>query len=99
MRLPYLHCIIFDLLLLLFCLVRQDVPPLDWAKRFKILLGTAEGMAYLHEESNLRIIHRDIKLSNILLEHDFTPRIADFGLARLFPGDKTHISTAIAGTR
>ncbi|CDY47147.1 BnaA08g05360D [Brassica napus] len=77
----------------------QDVPPLDWAKRFKILLGTAEGMAYLHEESNLRIIHRDIKLSNILLEHDFTPRIADFGLARLFPGDKTHISTAIAGTR
>ncbi|KAH0875581.1 hypothetical protein HID58_072943 [Brassica napus] len=79
--------------------VRQDVPPLDWAKRFKILLGTAEGMAYLHEESNLRIIHRDIKLSNILLEHDFTPRIADFGLARLFPGDKTHISTAIAGTR
>ena len=55
-------------------------------------------MAYLHEESNLRIIHRDIKLSNILLEHDFTPRIADFGLARLFPEDKTHISTAIAGT-
>lgn len=55
-------------------------------------------MAYLHEESNLRIIHRDIKLSNILLEDDFTPRIADFGLARLFPEDKTHISTAIAGT-
>ncbi|ESQ28160.1 hypothetical protein EUTSA_v10018240mg [Eutrema salsugineum] len=78
--------------------VRQDVQPLNWAKRFKILLGTAEGMAYLHEESNLRIIHRDIKLSNILLEHDFTPRIADFGLARLFPEDKTHISTAIAGT-
>ncbi|KAG2321606.1 hypothetical protein Bca52824_014819 [Brassica carinata] len=79
--------------------VRNGVPPLDWEKRFKILLGTAEGMAYLHEESNLRIIHRDIKLSNILLELDFTPRIADFGLARLFPGDKTHISTAIAGTR
>ncbi|CAG7904282.1 unnamed protein product [Brassica rapa] len=78
--------------------VRQDVQPLSWAKRFKIILGTAEGMAYLHEESNLRIIHRDIKLSNILLEHDFTPRIADFGLARLFPEDKTHISTAIAGT-
>ncbi|CAN8235731.1 unnamed protein product [Cochlearia groenlandica] len=78
--------------------VRKDVQPLNWAKRFKILLGTAEGMAYLHEESNLRIIHRDIKLSNILLEHDFTPRIADFGLARLFPEDKTHISTAIAGT-
>ncbi|KAG7586566.1 Protein kinase-like domain superfamily [Arabidopsis thaliana x Arabidopsis arenosa] len=78
--------------------VRKDVQPLNWAKRFKIILGTAEGMAYLHEESNLRIIHRDIKLSNILLEDDFTPRIADFGLARLFPEDKTHISTAIAGT-
>uniref|UniRef100_A0A1J3GF30 Cysteine-rich receptor-like protein kinase 3 n=1 Tax=Noccaea caerulescens TaxID=107243 RepID=A0A1J3GF30_NOCCA len=78
--------------------VRKDVQPLNWAKRFKILLGTAEGLAYLHEESNLRIIHRDIKLSNILLEHDFTAKIADFGLARLFPEDKTHISTAIAGT-
>ncbi|KFK41463.1 hypothetical protein AALP_AA2G134200 [Arabis alpina] len=78
--------------------VRKDVQPLNWEKRFKIILGTAEGMAYLHEESNLRIIHRDIKLSNILLEHDFTPKIADFGLARLFPEDKTHISTAIAGT-
>lgn len=55
-------------------------------------------MAYLHEESHVRIIHRDIKLSNILLEEDFTPKIADFGLARLFPEDKSHISTAIAGT-
>ncbi|MED6199794.1 Cyclin-dependent kinase 4 [Stylosanthes scabra] len=55
-------------------------------------------MAYLHEESHVRIIHRDIKLSNILLDNDFTPKIADFGLARLFPEDKSHISTAIAGT-
>ncbi|KAF3431229.1 hypothetical protein FNV43_RR25959 [Rhamnella rubrinervis] len=72
--------------------------PLRWELRYKIILGTAEGLAYLHEESKLRIIHRDIKLSNILLEEDFTPKIADFGLARLFPEDKTHISTAIAGT-
>lgn len=55
-------------------------------------------MCFLHEESKVRIIHRDIKLSNVLLNRDFTPRIADFGLARLFPEDKTHISTAVAGT-
>ncbi|CAL5349860.1 unnamed protein product [Camellia sinensis] len=78
--------------------VRKDVHRLRWELRYKIVLGTAEGLAYLHEESELRIVHRDIKLSNVLLDDDFTPKIADFGLARLFPEDKTHISTAIAGT-
>ncbi|XP_022776137.1 cysteine-rich receptor-like protein kinase 3 isoform X2 [Durio zibethinus] len=78
--------------------VKKDVEPLRWEARYKIVLGTAEGLAYLHEESKLRIIHRDIKLSNILLDEGLTPKIADFGLARLFPEDKTHISTAIAGT-
>ncbi|KAK5776612.1 cysteine-rich receptor-like protein kinase 3 [Gossypium arboreum] len=78
--------------------VRKDVEPLRWEERYKIVLGTAEGLAYLHEESKLRIIHRDIKPSNILLDEDLTPKIADFGLVRLFPEDKTHISTAIAGT-
>lgn len=78
--------------------VRKDVPPLTWETRYNIILGIAEGLAYLHEESTLRIIHRDIKLSNILLEQDFTAKIADFGLARLLPEDKTHLSTAIAGT-
>ncbi|KAL2344361.1 hypothetical protein Fmac_005646 [Flemingia macrophylla] len=77
---------------------RRISQPLTWEIRHKIILGIAEGMAYLHEESHVRIIHRDIKLSNILLEEDFTPKIADFGLARLFPEDKSHISTAIAGT-
>lgn len=66
--------------------------------RHRIILGIAEGLAYLHEESHVRIIHRDIKLSNILLEDDFTPKIADFGLARLFPEDNSHISTVVAGT-
>ncbi|KAB1999481.1 hypothetical protein ES319_D12G165200v1 [Gossypium barbadense] len=78
--------------------VRKDVEPLRWEERYKIVLGTAEGLAYLHEESKLRIIHRDIKPGNILLDEDLTPKIADFGLVRLFPEDKTHISTAIAGT-
>ncbi|KAM3714400.1 hypothetical protein ACJW30_01G331400 [Castanea mollissima] len=78
--------------------VKKNLQLLRWDVRYKIILGTAEGLAYLHEESKLRIIHRDIKLSNILLNEDFMPKIADFGLARLFPEDKTHISTAIAGT-
>lgn len=71
---------------------------LNWEMRFNIILGTAEGLAYLHEESSLRIIHRDIKLSNILLDENYHAKIADFGLARLFPEDRSHISTAIAGT-
>ncbi|TQD83175.1 hypothetical protein C1H46_031280 [Malus baccata] len=79
-------------------IVKNNVEPLRWDLRYKIILGTAEGLAYLHEESKLRIIHRDIKLSNILLDEEFMAKIADFGLARMFPEDKTHISTAIAGT-
>ncbi|KAM3706317.1 hypothetical protein ACJW31_03G144200 [Castanea mollissima] len=71
---------------------------LRWEVRYKIILGTAEGLAYLHEELETRITHREIKLSNILLEEDFTAKIANFGLARLFPEDKTHLSTGIAGT-
>ena len=78
--------------------VKKNLQLLRWDVRFKIILGTAEGLTYLHEESKLRIIHRDIKLSNIMLDEDLEPKIADFGLARLFPKDKTHVSTAIAGT-
>ncbi|KAL4639021.1 hypothetical protein ACB092_03G188100 [Castanea dentata] len=75
-----------------------SVPMLRWEVRYKIILGTAEGLAYLHEELETRITHRDIKLSNILLEEDFTAKIANFRLARLFPEDKTHLTTGIAGT-
>lgn len=71
---------------------------LRWETRLEIILGTAEGLAYLHENSNTRIIHRDIKASNILLDSRLGAKIADFGLARSFQEDKTHISTAIAGT-
>ncbi|XP_031119324.1 probable LRR receptor-like serine/threonine-protein kinase At1g56140 isoform X2 [Ipomoea triloba] len=71
---------------------------LDWPRRFEICLGIARGLAYLHEESRPRIIHRDIKASNILLDLDLNPKISDFGLAKLYDDKKTHISTRVAGT-
>ncbi|KAL4577877.1 hypothetical protein LXL04_013992 [Taraxacum kok-saghyz] len=71
---------------------------LSWKQRYDIIFGTARGLAYLHEQYHVTIIHRDIKPSNILLDTDFQPKIADFGLARLLPEDKTHISTRFAGT-
>ncbi|KAH7651421.1 Non-specific serine/threonine protein kinase protein [Dioscorea alata] len=71
---------------------------LDWQTRHKICLGIARGLAYLHEESRLKIVHRDIKATNVLLDKDLNAKISDFGLARLSNDDETHISTRIAGT-
>lgn len=71
---------------------------LDWKTRFDICLGIARGLTYLHEESRLRIVHRDVKASNILLDSDLVPKISDFGLAKLYDDKKTHISTRVAGT-
>lgn len=71
---------------------------LDWPTRRKICLGIARGLAYLHEESRLKIVHRDIKTSNILLDKDLNAKISDFGLAKLHEDDNTHISTRVAGT-
>lgn len=70
---------------------------LDWQRRFDIILGIASGLAYLHQESDIHIIHRDIKASNILLDQHFKPKIADFGLVRYFTEDQTHLSTGIVG--
>ncbi|XP_051149392.1 probable LRR receptor-like serine/threonine-protein kinase At1g56140 [Andrographis paniculata] len=71
---------------------------LDWAVRYNICVGVARGLAYLHEESRLRIVHRDVKASNILLDSDLSPKISDFGLAKLYEAEKSHISTRVAGT-
>ncbi|GLU18026.1 hypothetical protein SLE2022_343490 [Rubroshorea leprosula] len=71
---------------------------LDWPMRQKICIGIAKGLAYLHEESRLKIVHRDIKATNILLDKDLNPKISDFGLAKLNEEDNTHISTRIVGT-
>ncbi|KAL7587237.1 cold-responsive protein kinase 1 isoform X1 [Lactuca sativa] len=71
---------------------------LNWNMRFQIILGIARGLQYLHEESHLRIVHRDIKASNILLDGNFQPRIGDFGLARFFPENQAYLSATLAGT-
>ncbi|KAK8469449.1 hypothetical protein PHAVU_005G078100 [Phaseolus vulgaris] len=71
---------------------------LDWPTRYKICVGIARGLAFLHEESRLKVVHRDIKATNVLLDKDLNPKISDFGLAKLDDEDNTHISTRIAGT-
>ncbi|KAF5769140.1 putative protein kinase RLK-Pelle-DLSV family [Helianthus annuus] len=71
---------------------------LNWNQRYEIILGIAKGLAHLHNEFHIKIIHRDIKSSNILLSHDFKAKIADFGLARFHPEDETHVNTKFVGT-
>lgn len=70
----------------------------SWRTRAKICIGVARGLVFLHEDVRPHIIHRDIKASNILLDKDLTPKISDFGLAKLIPPNMTHVSTRVAGT-
>lgn len=80
-----------------------ESPIINWNTRFNIILGIARGLAYLHEELQSPIIHRDIKAANILLDKDYNPKIADFGLAYLYPtlgNEASHLTlTQVAGTR
>lgn len=71
---------------------------LGWETRVNICLGIARGLAFLHEDSRLKIVHRDIKATNVLLDKELNPKISDFGLARLGEDEKTHVSTRVAGT-
>ena len=81
------------------CIDLEKQPLSNWSKRYKVIGGIAKGLLYLHEDSRLRIIHCDLKASNVLLDRNMNPKIADFGLARLFEVDQTEGNTSkIEGT-
>lgn len=80
-------------------LFSRALPSLPWNTRLHILLGAAQGLAYLHDDVEVQVIYRDFKASNVLLDNNFSPKLSDFGLARVGPtGDHTHVSTAVVGT-
>ena len=72
---------------------------LNWEQRYKIINGIARGLQYVHEDSQLKVVHRDLKASNILLDANVNPKISDFGLARIFGRDQTQaVTSRVVGT-
>ncbi|KQK18424.1 G-type lectin S-receptor-like serine/threonine-protein kinase SD2-5 [Brachypodium distachyon] len=78
---------------------KEDDPLLDWDTRFNIALGTAKGLAYLHQDCESKIIHCDIKPENVLLDENFLVKVSDFGLAKLMSREQSHVFTTLRGTR
>ncbi|KAJ6852175.1 LRR receptor kinase BAK1-like [Iris pallida] len=76
----------------------ENAPPLDWPTRRRIALGSARGLSYLHDHCDPKIIHRDVKAANILLDEEFEAVVGDFGLAKLMDYKDTHVTTAVRGT-
>ncbi|XP_042051880.1 probable serine/threonine-protein kinase At1g01540 [Salvia splendens] len=76
----------------------REVSPLTWEIRVNIIIGTAKGLAYLHEGLEPKVVHRDIKSSNILLDHQWHPKLSDFGLAKLLNPEISYVTTRVMGT-
>lgn len=93
----YKRLVYRDIIMLSFC-DAERAEQLDWEARINITMGAAKGLAYLHHDCSPRIIHRDIKSSNILLDGNFDARVSDFGLAKLLEDEESHITTIVAGT-
>lgn len=78
--------------------IKPEEPVLDWVTRKRVALGAARGLEYLHEHCNPKIIHRDVKAANVLLDEDFEAVVGDFGLAKLVDVRKTNVTTQVRGT-